>query len=297
LFPPNFRLGNILRAAAPAAATSPAPTNVLRPWSELIRLTALPAKVVTALSTCPSVISFSTPSTAERPLLPAFPAFRYVAIANPLAIPVTLGWGIVILLAIFLFPTLALRADERFLEPFERDLAAIYFAFEISLLSLKYIIRPFFALLARNTISVVKQLLLYILIPITNHIYTTILTKDIMSENLLGAYTATPSFALWDGESAVLRFTGNLDTKFTKVDSKGKEQIYLGIEVFLIEHSNENYSHRHDSVCILRTGNESTLAKWANDERGGIKKTNEKQVYKVSNSAKLGYDLRLENVS
>ncbi len=118
-----------------------------------------------------------------------------------------------------------------------------------------------------------------------------------MSENLLGAYTATPSFALWDGESAVLRFTGNLDPKFTKVDSKGKEQTYLGIEVFLIEHSNENYSHRHDSICILRTGNESTLAKWATDERGGIKKTNEKQVFKVSNSAKLGYDLRLENVA
>ena len=118
-----------------------------------------------------------------------------------------------------------------------------------------------------------------------------------MSENLLSAYSSMPSFALWDGEHAILNFTGKLLPEFVKVDSKGKEQHYLGIEVHLISHSNENYSHRHDSVVILRTGKESTLAKWANDERGGIKKTNEKQVFKVSNSAKLGYDLRLENVA
>ena len=116
-----------------------------------------------------------------------------------------------------------------------------------------------------------------------------------MSENILAAYSSTPSFALWDGEHAILRFTGKLDPKFIKVDSKGKEQTYLGIEVFLIEHSNENYSHRHESVCILRTGQESTLAKWATDEQGGIKKTDNKLVFRVGNSAKLGYDLRIEN--
>lgn len=115
-----------------------------------------------------------------------------------------------------------------------------------------------------------------------------------MSENLLSAYSATPSFALWDGEHAILKFTGNLDPKFVKIDSKGKEQTYLGIEVFLIEHSNENYAHRHNTVCILRTGNESTLAKWATDPQGGIKKTDKDLIFKAFNSAKLGFDLRIE---
>ena len=88
-----------------------------------------------------------------------------------------------------------------------------------------------------------------------------------MSENLLTAYQAVPSFALWDGEHAILNFTGQLDQDFIKVDANGKEQHYLGIECLLISHSNENYKHRHDTVCIFRTGKESTLAKWANDER------------------------------
>ena len=114
-------------------------------------------------------------------------------------------------------------------------------------------------------------------------------------DNLLSAYSDTPSFALWDGEHAILNFTGKLDQDFIKPDKDGKDQHYLGIEVFLISHSNENYKHRHDSICILRTGKESTLAKWANDERGGIKKTDKKTIYKVFNSAKLGFDLRIEN--
>ena len=46
-----------------------------------------------------------------------------------------------------------------------------------------------------------------------------------MSENILAAYSSTPSFALWDGESAVLRFTGKIDQDFTKTDSKGNEQV------------------------------------------------------------------------
>ena len=117
-----------------------------------------------------------------------------------------------------------------------------------------------------------------------------------MSENLLSAYQATPSFALWDGEHAILSFTGKLDQDFIKVDANGKEQHYLGIEVLLKSHSNENYKHRHHTVCIFRTGKESTLAKWANDERGGIKKTKKNTIYKVFNSKKLGFDLRIENV-
>jgi len=118
-----------------------------------------------------------------------------------------------------------------------------------------------------------------------------------MSENLLSAYSATPSFAIWDGEHAILNFTGKLIPDFVKVDANGKEQHYLGIEVNLISHSNENYSHRHDSVCIFRTGKTSTLAKWANDPEGGIKSlpVNKKTVFKVFNSAKLGFDLRIES--
>ena len=107
-----------------------------------------------------------------------------------------------------------------------------------------------------------------------------------MSENLLSAYSATPSFAIWDGEHAILSFTGNIEPDFVKVDSKGKEQHYLGIEVMLISHS---------TVCILRTGKESTLAKWANDEQGGIKSVNKKTIFKAFNSAKLGFDLRIES--
>ena len=118
-----------------------------------------------------------------------------------------------------------------------------------------------------------------------------------MSENLLSAYSPTPSFAIWDGEHAILNFTGKLIPDFVKVDANGKEQHYLGLEVNLISHSNENYSHRHDSVCIFRTGKTSTLAKWANDPEGGIKSVNKKTVFKVFNSTKLGFDLRIENVA
>jgi hypothetical protein len=115
-------------------------------------------------------------------------------------------------------------------------------------------------------------------------------------ENLLEAYQVSPSFALWDGEYAVLRFTGNLDRDYKKLDSKGNEQTYLAIECMLIKHSNENYSHRHNTVCFLRTGKESTLAKWALDERGGLKANDPRNIFRVDNSAKLGFSLRLEDV-
>ena len=77
-------------------------TNVLRPWSELIILIAFPARVLNAFPNSPSVMSLTTPSpitvTVPR-LVPVLvvvgvPAFRYAAIANPDAIPVTLGCGI-----------------------------------------------------------------------------------------------------------------------------------------------------------------------------------------------------------
>jgi hypothetical protein len=117
-----------------------------------------------------------------------------------------------------------------------------------------------------------------------------------VSENLLDAYKITPSFALWDDEHAILSFTGKLIPNFEKEDKNGQVQIYLGIEVFLKKHSNENYSHRHESICILRTGPTSTLAKWATDEQGGIKATDSKLIFRVGNSKKLGFSLRIENM-
>ena len=115
-------------------------------------------------------------------------------------------------------------------------------------------------------------------------------------ENLLSAYTDAPSFALWDGEHAILRLTGKVDHNFMKSDSKGKEHSYLGLECVLIEHSNENYAHRHNTTCVFRVGKDSTLAKWVNDERGGLKANNPNTVYRVDMSQKLGYSLRIENV-
>ena len=114
-------------------------------------------------------------------------------------------------------------------------------------------------------------------------------------DNLLSAYSDTPSFALWDGEHAILRLTGKVDRNFIKLDSKGKEQTYLGLECILIEHSNENYNHRHNTTCIFRIGTESTLAKWVNDERGGLKANNPRTIYRVDMSQKLGYSLRIES--
>ncbi len=116
-------------------------------------------------------------------------------------------------------------------------------------------------------------------------------------ENLLSAYSDTPSFALWDGEHAILRLTGKVDRNFIKSDSKGKDQKYLGLECELIKHSNENYSYLHNTTTTLRVGKESTLAKWVNDERGGLKANNPKTLFRVDMSQKLGYSLRIENVN
>ena len=117
------------------------------------------------------------------------------------------------------------------------------------------------------------------------------------NDNLLSAYQTTPSFALWDGEHAILRFTGEVDQNFIKVDGKGKEQKYLGVECELIRHSNEQYEHRHNSTCIFRVGIDSTLAKWVNDPRGGLKATPllKRTTFRVDMSQKLGYSLRIES--
>lgn len=114
-------------------------------------------------------------------------------------------------------------------------------------------------------------------------------------ENLLSAYAVAQSFALWDGEHAILRFTGKVDPSFIREDKTGKEQEYLGLECELIKHSNENYSYLHNTTTILRIGKESTLAKWVNDERGGLKTNNPKTLFRVDMSQKLGYSLRIEH--
>ena len=117
-----------------------------------------------------------------------------------------------------------------------------------------------------------------------------------MSNDLLAGYRKVSSFALWDGEEAVLRFVGKVDPTFKKTDSKGNEHTYLGIPVHLIKHSNENYSHQEGTETIFRVGLESTIAKWIAD--GGIKdgdgKNVNKIIYTVDMRKSSGYGLRIE---
>ena len=103
-------------------------TNVLRPPSLAIILIALCERVLNAVPSWPSVTSLITPSmvvVVGKPLvLPvvSLPWLRYAAIANPDAIPVTLGCGIdflIFLRGLFLriyarrapFRTIPLRVD------------------------------------------------------------------------------------------------------------------------------------------------------------------------------------------
>lgn len=113
-----------------------------------------------------------------------------------------------------------------------------------------------------------------------------------MSEDLLAGYQKVSSFALWDGEYAILRFVGGVDDKFTKTDSKGTDHTYLGCNVYLYKHSNENYNHMEGTECILRCGNDSTLAKWIAD--GGLKAKEFDIVYRIDMRKSLGYGLRIE---
>ena len=117
-----------------------------------------------------------------------------------------------------------------------------------------------------------------------------------VNNDLLVEYRKVSSFALWDGEEAVLRFVGKIDPTFKKTDSKGNEHTYLGIPVHLIKHSNENYQHQEGTETIFRVGLESTIAKWI--EGGGIKdgdgKNVDKIIYKVDMRKSSGYGLRVE---
>ena len=114
-----------------------------------------------------------------------------------------------------------------------------------------------------------------------------------VDEDLLSGYRKVSSFALWDGEEAVLRFVGGIDPDFVKTDGKGVDQHYVGCNVFLVSHSNENYQHLEGTETILRIGKDSTLNKWIVE--GGLKgKEAFKLIYKVSMSKALGYGLRVE---
>jgi hypothetical protein len=114
-----------------------------------------------------------------------------------------------------------------------------------------------------------------------------------VDDDLLSGYRKVSSFALWDGESAVLRFSGKVDPEFVKTDSKGIEQHYIGVHVFLLEHSNENYQHLHNTDTIMRIGKDSTLNKWL--EEGGLKGMAKNKTFKVDMSKALGYGLRIES--
>ena len=114
-----------------------------------------------------------------------------------------------------------------------------------------------------------------------------------VDDDLLSGYRKVSSFALWDGEHAVLRFTGKVDPDFVKTDSKGNEQHYVGVHVYLLEHSNENYNHLVDTDTIMRVGKDSTLNKWL--EEGGLKGMAKNKTFKVDMSKALGYGLRIES--
>jgi len=113
-----------------------------------------------------------------------------------------------------------------------------------------------------------------------------------MRDDLLAGYRKVSSFALWDGEDAVLRFTGGVDPNFKKVDSKGIEHTYVGLNVHLIKHSNENYAHQEGTDTIFRVGVDSTIDKWI--KGGGIKKKEFDLIYKVDMRKSAGYGLRIE---
>ena len=110
--------------------------------------------------------------------------------------------------------------------------------------------------------------------------------------DLLATYRKVKSFALRDGEHAVLRFVGGVDPDFKWTDSKGLERTYLGINVFLKEHSSEFYNGQCDTETILRAGLGTTLDQWIAD--GGLKAKEFDLIYRIDNSKALGYGLRIE---
>jgi hypothetical protein len=111
-------------------------------------------------------------------------------------------------------------------------------------------------------------------------------------ENLLSGYRKVSSFALHDGEHAVVRFVGGVDPEFVWTDSKGIDHKYLGINVFLYEHSSDIYQFQQGKETVMRVGLVSTLHDWIKD--GGIKEDTMKLKFKVDMSKTLGYGLRVE---
>jgi len=114
--------------------------------------------------------------------------------------------------------------------------------------------------------------------------------------DLLAGYRKVKSFALRDGEHAILRFVGGIDREFKWTDSNGIERTYVGVNVFLKKHSSEFYNGQCDTETVFRVGIGTTLDDWIVD--GGLKdmdsKTESKIIYKVDNSKTQGYGLRIE---
>jgi hypothetical protein len=112
--------------------------------------------------------------------------------------------------------------------------------------------------------------------------------------DLLAGYRKVKSFALRDGEHAVLRFVGGVDPNFKWTDSKGIERTYLGINVYLMKHSSEFYNGQCDTETVFRVGLGTTMDLWIAD--GGLKSKEFDLVYRVDNSIALGYGLRVESM-
>ena len=110
--------------------------------------------------------------------------------------------------------------------------------------------------------------------------------------DLLAGYRKVKSFALRDGEHAVLRFVGGIDREFKWTDSNGIERTYVGANVFLKKHSSEFYNGQCDTETVMRIGIGTTLDDWIVD--GGIKEDQYNLIYKVDNSKTQGYGLRIE---
>ncbi|AXH78264.1 MAG: hypothetical protein [Circular genetic element sp.] len=110
--------------------------------------------------------------------------------------------------------------------------------------------------------------------------------------DLLAGYRKVKSFALRDGEHAVLRFVGGIDREFKWTDSNGIERTYVGVNVFLKKHSSEFYNGQCDTETVFRVGIGTTLDDWIVD--GGIKEDQYNLIYKVDNSKTSGYGLRIE---
>ena len=76
--------------------------------------------------------------------------------------------------------------------------------------------------------------------------------------DLLAGYRKVKSFALRDGENAILRFVGGIDREFKWTDSNGIERTYVGANVFLKKHSSEFYTGPWETEPGFRVGSGTT---------------------------------------